>query len=97
MTGERETVNALRSKLGLKDLVPDESKASYSQSRRNIVNTDSAKRGGMLASSASPDHSMPSMVGLKSTTYGRGTSYEKTANNRNKFLEREDLNAREDL
>lgn len=30
MTGERDTVNALRSKLGLKNLHPDEQKANFS-------------------------------------------------------------------
>ena len=36
-----------------------------------------SRRGNIIASSISPDHSMPSMVGLKSTTYGRGVSFER--------------------
>ena len=89
MTGERETVNALRHKLGLKDLTPDDSKLSFThQSRKNIDQSENKR--GLFSSSVSPDHSMPSMVGLKSTTYGRGISLEKTTGVRNKIFDKDE-------
>lgn len=77
MTGERESVNALRKRLGLKDFTEEDE--SYDK-KRFPTQTESAKRG--FYSSVSPDHSspmLPSMVGLKSTTYNRPTSHEKSS------------------
>jgi hypothetical protein len=84
MTGERNTVNMLRKRLGLKDLKGGTDKYENSQNRRRVDQMESARRG--LYSSVSPDHStpmIPSMVGMKSTTYGRPTSYDKSPQNIN--------------
>lgn len=94
MTGERETINALRNKLGLKDLNPDESRLSFDQSKGNL-GYQSSKRGNLLSSSVSPDHSLPSMVGLKSTTYGRNISQERTGI-RNRVNFKDEPSSRED-
>jgi hypothetical protein len=55
---------------------------------------DSSKKG--IYSSVSPDHSLPNMVGMKSTTYGRGTSYDKTGASRRQIVDRPDYDLRDD-